>query len=292
MKLGDAISFIALAALWGASFLFMRVAAPEFGPFALMLMRCSIGAAVLLPICVARGKLDHLLGAWQQIGIVGLINSGLPFALFGYAALVLPAGMISVLNSTAPFFGALVAYAWLRERLSFWQAVGLAIGFGGVLVLVLSGGKLAVTDTRSLLLGVGAALLAAASYGLAASYMRRNLVGVDSLAGATGSQISASFFLLLPGIYFWPEQMPGLQTWLAVIVLGVFSTALAYLLYFRLIANLGPSRAITVTFAIPAFGIFWGAVVLAEPVSLLMMVGAVLVVTGCVLTTGVWPRKS
>ena len=200
--------------------------------------------------------------------------------------------MISVLNSTAPFFGALIAFAWLKERLSVWQAAGLAIGFGGVLVLVMSGGKLEIADPQSLMLGVGAGLLAAASYGLAASYMKRHLGGIDSLAGATGSQLSASVFLLLPGLYFWPSTPPSLQSWIAVIVLGVFSTAMAYLLYFRLIANLGPSRAITVTFAIPAFGIFWGAIVLAEPVSLLMLIGAALVVSGCVLTTGVWPRKA
>jgi len=270
----------------------MRVAAPEFGPFALMLMRCCIGAAVLLPICAVRGKFNHLVRAWQSIGLIGLINSGLPFALFGYAALVLPAGMIAVLNSTAPFFGVLIAYLWLKERLSVWQALGLAVGFTGVMVLVLSGGKLEVADTQGLLLGAGAALLAAASYGLAASVMKRYLLGVDSLAGASGSQLSASFFLLLPGIYFWPEHSPSLQSWLAVMVLGVFSTALAYLLYFRLITNLGPSRAITVTFAIPAFGLFWGAIALGEAVSLLMLMGALLVVLGCMFTTGVWPRKA
>ena len=136
-----------------------------------------------------------------------------------------------------------------------------------------------------------AALLAACFYGLAASFMRRYLAGVNSLAGATGSQLSASAVLLVPGLLFWPAEMPGLTAWLAVVMLGVFSTGLAYLLYFRLIDSLGPARAMTVTFAIPVFGIFWGAVLLDESVTAMMLAGAVLVVAGCALTVGVWPRK-
>lgn len=291
MRPFDAFNFVLLAALWGASFLFMRIAAPEFGPFALMLMRCAIGALVLLPVCLARGRIGGVLKTWQKLAIVGLINSAIPFALFGYSALILPVGMISVLNSTAPFFGAMVAFIWLRERLSGWQTVGLAIGFGGVLSLVLGGGQVVAFGADALLLGVFAGLLAAASYGLAASFMRRYLSGVDSLVGATGSQLSATAFLLIPGLVYWPVKMPSQSAWLAVIVLGVFCTGLAYLLYFRLIANLGPSRAITVTFAIPAFGIFWGSLVLDEAMSLLMLLGAILVVTGCALTTGVWAPK-
>ncbi len=291
MRARDLIDFVLLAALWGASFLFMRVAAPEFGPFALMFMRCAIGAAVLLTICLLRGSMPALGQAWQPVAFVGLINSAIPFALFGYAALQLPAGMISVLNSTAPFFGVLIAFAWLGERLSRWQTLGLLLGFTGVVGLIMSGGRLDLTSSRALYWGVAAALLAAASYGLAASFMRRYLSGIDSLAGATGSQLSATVLLALPGLLFWPAEAPSMTAWLAVIVLGTLSTGLAYLLYFRLIANMGPGRAITVTFAIPVFGIFWGAVVLGELVTGLMVLGAVLVVAGCALTTGALPLK-
>ncbi len=291
MRLRDLFDFILLAALWGASFLFMRIAAPEFGAFPMMFMRCTIGAIVLLPVCLWRGSLPALAGAWRPVGVIGMINSAVPFALFGYAALHLPAGMISVLNSTAPVFGALIAFAWLGERLSLWQTLGLGIGFTGVLGLIVSGGQMQITDGPALALGAGAALLAAASYGLAASFMRRYLMGLDSLAGATGSQLSASLLLAIPGIVFWPAQSPSINAWLAVIVLGTFSTGLAYLLYFRLIATLGAGRAITVTFAIPVFGIFWGAVVLSEPVTGLMLLGALLVILGCALTTGVLPLR-
>ncbi|MFK7893860.1 MAG: DMT family transporter [Granulosicoccus sp.] len=283
------MSYISLAALWGASFLFMRISAPEFGPFAVALLRCAIAAAVLLPICLLRGKREQLQKAWRPIAVVGVINSGIPFALFGFSALVLPAGMISILNSSAPFFAAIVAWFWLKESLTAWQLLGLLIGFFGVVLLVSSGGKLEIAQANDLVLGVGAALLAGLSYGVAASYMKRRLAGIDSLTSAAGSQISATLFLLIPGAYFWPAQAPALSSWVAVVLLGVFSTALAYLLFFRLIANLGASRAITVTFLIPAFGIFWGALVLAEAVSLLMLLGALVIVGGCVLTTKAWP---
>ena len=142
MRSVDALTFLLLASLWGGSFLFMRVAAPEFGPFALMLIRCSIGALVLLPVCLWRGKGQALLRAARPIGLVGVINSALPFALFGYAALSVPSGMIAVLNSTAPFFGAIIAFVWLRERLAPWQVAGMTIGFAGVIVLVAGGGQI------------------------------------------------------------------------------------------------------------------------------------------------------
>lgn len=286
MSAADLFRFVALAAIWGGSFIFMRVAAPEFGAAALMLVRCAIGAALLVIVLFARQRGGSLRAIWRPMIVLGLVNSALPFVLFGFAAMTLKTGVISVLNATAPFWGAMIAFVWLRERLSRWQVVGLVAGFAGVMVLVTGGRGLDGFDDDGSLLAVFVCLIATLSYGLSASFTRRFLGNADPLANATGSQISASLWLLVPGIALWPDHSPAPQAWISAIALGVLCTGIAYLLFFRLIANLGASRAMTVTFAVPLFGILWGALILDEAVTLAMVAGGAIVVLGCALTTG------
>jgi drug/metabolite transporter (DMT)-like permease len=284
MRARDAVDLVLLGALWGAAFLFMRVAVPEFGPLPTMGLRTAIAALVLMPLLAARGGLGALRRHAAPIALVGLTNSAMPFALFGYALLTLSAGVGSVLNATAPMFAALIARGWLGERLNATRWSGLVVGFAGVAILV---SEKATVGASGSVLAVGLCLAASLLYGASAGFARHRLAGVDSFATAAGSQASAALGLAPFAIAAWPDRLPGPAAWLAVAALGVACTALAYILYFRLIERLGPTRAITVTFLVPVFGVGFGAIFLGERISPTMIVGSFVVVLGTALVTGV-----
>lgn len=289
MSARDALELVTLAALWGASFMFMRIAVPDFGPLATMLLRVAVASTLLLGWLALRGRVSELRRHAGALAVVGVLNSALPFALFAYAVVPLGAGLSSVLNATAPLFGALIGHVWLKQRLGAQRWVGLALGFAGVVLLVHE--RIAPADARNAieggaLLAVSACLAAALSYGFAVNYTGRALAGVDSVAVATGSQCFATLALLAPASFAWPVHAPSAGAWAAVAALGALCTALAYLLYFRLIRNVGPSRAISVTFLIPVFGVLFGTVLLDEPLSASMLAGSVVVVFGTALATG------
>lgn len=279
----DLVDLLVLAALWGGSFLFMRVAAPEFGPLALMLVRVAVAAAFLLAILAARGGLAGLRRHALPLVVVGTINSALPFVLFGYATLSVTAGFAAILNATTPMWGALVAWLWLREPLGAVRAAGLAVGFAGVLLLVWGRVSFAAGGAG---LAVLAGLAAAASYGVAASYTRRRLAGVEPLLVATGSQVGATLVLAPLAVVAWPAQPVSAIAWASAVVMGVACTGWAYVLYFRLIANTGPARAITVTYLVPVFAVLWGTLLLAEPFTLQMALGGAVVLAGTAIATG------
>jgi drug/metabolite transporter (DMT)-like permease len=281
------LELVLLAALWGGSFLFMRIATPEFGPVGVSELRVLIAAAALALIFTANSGLTDYRAGILPLCIVGLLNAVLPFSLFAFATLHLTAGFTSILNATAPFFSALVAYIWLRERLTAFQIAGLMVGFTGVIVLLwgkisFGGGPVA--------LAVAACLLATLSYGIAASYIRKRLLQASPMAITTGSQIAAALCLLPPALWLHPAELPSPQAWLAVAALGLLSTGLAFLLYYRLVTGAGTVRAMSVTFLIPVFGMLWGALFLEETVTSGMLAGTVIILAGTALTTGIWPR--
>lgn len=286
------VDLVLLAALWGASFLFMRIGAAEFGALPTAALRVGIGAAFLFPIMVAHGQVQALRQHWKASLGIGVFNSGLPFALFSFALLSINSSLAAVLNATAPMFGALVAWAWFRERPGGWRLVGLAIGFVGVLML--AGGDAGLRDEgqgSAALWAMGACLLACLCYGIAANATRRFLTGVPPIATATGSQIGASLLLVLPAIVWWPQQMPTARAWFAISALGIACTGIAYFLFFRLIARAGPARALTVTFLLPVFAAFYGAVFLHESITQWMLICACVIVTGVALSTGMVAPK-
>jgi drug/metabolite transporter (DMT)-like permease len=223
--------------------------------------------------------------------LIGVFNSGIPFALFCFALLTINSGLAAVLNATVPMFGALIAWAWFKDRPDGWRLLGLAVGFTGVAMLATrstgGAGLHASADGSAALWAVLACLGACLSYGISASATRRYLGGIPALATATGSQVGATLFLALPALWFWPAQMPGLRAWLALIALGVASTGIAYILFFRLIENAGPARALTVTFLVPVFAVFYGVVFLGEHVTQWMLVCAAVIVCGVALSTGI-----
>lgn len=290
MKTRDVVDLVLLAALWGGSFLFMRIAVPEFGPIALIELRVAVASVFLLVVLGMRGGVGLLRQHARPMMTVGIINSALPFCLLAYATLSVTAGFASILNATSPMWGAVVAWLWLRDRLTSWRVAGLVIGFAGIVAL--TWGNAGFKDGGSGL-AILAGLAATLSYGVAASYTKKKLTGVDPIAVATGSQVGATLVLAPLTLLAWPAAPVSANAWASAIVMGVASTGIAYILYFRLIANVGPARAIAVTFLVPIFAIAWGALLLREPLTVQMVLGGLIVLAGTALSTGlIKPRAS
>ncbi|MGB3427277.1 MAG: DMT family transporter [Burkholderiaceae bacterium] len=284
MQRRDVTDLVLLAALWGASFLFTRIAAPAFGPLALAEVRVAIASAMLVPLLAWRADLTELRRHAPRFLLLGAVNTAIPFALFAYAALSITAGLASILNATAPLFTALVARLWLRERLTPLQWLGMAIGMAGVAWLSASKARFTLDGSA---LAIGAGVLASVSYGVSASVVKRYFTGVRPLAVAAGSQSGAALLLLPFAIAAWPTGTLRFVDWGSAIALGVLCTGLAYILYFRLIARVGPATAMTVTFLIPAFAMLWGGLILGEAVSVTMLAGCAVILAGTALATGV-----
>jgi len=283
MRRRDLLDLVLLAALWGASFLFTRIAAPAFGPFALAEIRVGIAAVLLVLLLASRAGLAPLVEHAGRFLLLGAVNTAIPFSLFAYAALTITAGLASILNATAPLFAALVASVWLRERLTPMQWIGMAVGMAGVAFLSVSKSEAALGGSG---VAIAAGLLASLSYGLSANVAKRYFTAVHSLAVAAGSQLAAALLLLPFAIAQWPTGAIRPADWGAAIALGVLCTGLAYLLYFRLLARVGTANAMTVTFLIPAFAMLWGALILGEAVTATMILGCVVILAGTALATG------
>jgi drug/metabolite transporter (DMT)-like permease len=278
MRRADTARLVLLAAIWGASFLLNRITAPVLGPVLTAELRTLIAGIALAAYFALVGYNTE----WRRWGrhyvVVGIFSSALPFLLWAYAALSVTAGVLSVLNATSPMWGALCATVLLREQMSGRRIAGLAIGIVGVALVTRPAG-----DATLHYPAVAAALVAAFSYGLIATYIRRWAQNAPSRGMAAGSQLAAGV-LLIPMIPLWPPAAaPTPLVAVSMLALGLICGAVAYLLYFRLIADIGATRALTVTYLIPVFGVLWGALFLGETVSLSMLAGGALVVLGTVL---------
>jgi drug/metabolite transporter (DMT)-like permease len=280
----DVVELVVLAALWGASFLFMRIAAPAFGPVALAFVRVLGAALFLVPLLALRGELGALVGHWRTIAVVGAVNSALPFLCFSYAALSITTGLSAILNSASPLFAAMLAWLWLGDRMTTPRIVGLIIGFAGVVWI---GWDKADFRPGGSAWAIGACLVATMSYAIGPNLTKHRLGGVPSLAVAAGSQFFAAVLLAVPASLAWPATTPPLSDWIAASLLALLCTGLAYILYFRLIANAGPTNAVAVTFLIPPFAILWGGVFLGELPSGSIVAGCVVILIGTALTTGI-----
>ncbi len=281
-------ALLLLAALWGGSFLFMRVASPVLGPVWLIALRVLIAGLVVLPLLARRGRFGEFRANWRTLFLVGCLNAGLPFTLMAYATLELTAGMTSILNATVPIFAALVGGLVYGEPLDRRRAGGVALGFVGVVVLVglpQDGGPLP-------LLPVAAGLAAALLYVFGANQAKRRLAGVSAATFVSGTQLGAALMLapFLP--LFPPYAAPDGLTVAALLGLAVLSTALAFLIYFRLIHEAGPTRTLTVTYLIPLFAILWGALLLDESVTWPMLAGGGLVLLGVALANAGRPAMA
>ncbi|WP_029045053.1 DMT family transporter [Cupriavidus sp. amp6] len=281
MKPTDLARLLALAALWGASFLFIRIGAPVLDPMPAAFVRVLV-AAITLAVCLPMlGLRWDMRAKWPAVLALGVINSGIPFAMYAVAALWLPAGYSAVFNAMTPLMGVVIGALAFSERLTRAKAVGVMLGVAGVAVLTRTG---PVAFSTEVLLGALACLVATACYGLSGFLARRWITergGLDSRLVAAGSMVGATLFLLpFCVVALWRHNtLPdaGVGVWSAMAGLGVLCTALAYILYYRLIADLGPVRSLTVTFLIPPFGIVWGALFLGEALSWAHAVGGALI---------------
>ena len=290
MSFALVLEFVLLAALWGASFLFMRLGANEFGILPTAGLRVALAAVFLLPTLLVGGVWADLRKHARAILFVGLLNSGIPFALFAFAVLHISTGMTAILNATVPLTGAIVAWLWLHERPEISRVLGLAIGFTGVTLLVIGQSGWAtwgsVGAANTTLLAMGACLSATVLYGVAASFTKRHLTGVHPLATAAGSQIGAALGLALPTLWFWPEKSVSSTAWGAIAAVALLCTAVAYVLFFRIIERAGPSKALTVTFLVPVFALTYGVVLLDEEITAWMLVCGLVIVCGTALSSG------
>lgn len=275
----NSLDLLLLGAIWGGSFMLQRVAAPEFGALALVELRVLFGTLVLAPFLVA---------AWSQLkpyrwrlAVIGLLNSAVPFVLFAWAAELAPAAIGAITNSMAALFAVLVAALMFGERIGKRRSIGLLAGFAGVVVLV--GGRHVGLDT--VWAGI-AGTVAALCYGIAGNLVKRWLAGLPAAATAAATLAWSTVLLAPLAVATWPAQSPGMDAWLSAVILGLLATGGAYALYFRMIERMGPSRAATVTYLVPLFGVGWAWALLDEPVTLAMVLAGALILGGVALNQG------
>lgn len=283
MRPKELLALFALGALWGASFLFIRVAVPELGPFVLAAVRVGVAAVVLVLYAVAFSRLPKLRRLWKGLLVLGALQAALPFVLIPAAELHLTASLAAILNSTTTMFTAVVAAIWLGDPLTARKGVGVVVGVLGVALLV---GWDPIPLSGIVLLSVGAVLAASLSYAVAAVYTKRTFAGVPPLTLAVGQQMAASALLLPPAAVTLPGERPSGAAVASVLALAVLSTSVAYLLYYYLIENAGPTSTVSVTLIVPVFGLLFGALLLNEPVGIGTLAGLAVVLASVALVTG------
>jgi drug/metabolite transporter (DMT)-like permease len=267
-----------LGAIWGASFMLMRVAAPEFGAVPLVELRLASGALILLPFLYAeRRRFPRAL--WPRLALIGCINSAGPFVLFAYAAKLAPAGIGAICNAMTVLFTALIAALFFGERIGWRRAIALGTGFAGVAILAS-----ARIEGAAVGLAVAAGTLASFLYGIGANLVRKYLTGMPPASVAAATLSCAALATLPFAAFHWPEVSPSLRAWGSAILLGVVCTGLAFVVFYRLIQRVGASRAVIVTYLIPLFGVLWAWSLLGEPVTLTMLIAGLLIVGSVALS--------
>ena len=260
-----------LGAIWGCSFLFMRVAVPSFGPYALVEVRLLLGALVLLPF-LWKARAQFPARRWRWLVPIGLINSAIPFVLFAWAAQRAPAAIGAICNAMTVLFAALIAFLFFGEKIGLRRALALLVGFTGVVVL-------ATAKVSGLSIGAAviAGSLAALLYGLGVNLVKRHMTGLPPAASAAATLGSAALVMLPMAVTHWPEAPIPALSWACAIALGVVCTGFAFLIFYRLIARIGPARASTVTYLVPMFGALFAWLFLGEPVTLAMLIAGALI---------------
>src|SRR5215210_2538247 len=283
MRPKDFAGLILLGALWGGSFLFIRVAVPALGPFLLVELRVGLAATALFLFALAVGSMPKIRSRWRSFLVLGFLNAAVPFTLISAAEIHLTASLAAILNSTTVMFTALVAAVWMGDPLTARKVVGVVMGIVGVAVLV---GWDPIALNWAVVLSVGAMLAASLSYALAAVYTKRMFAGSPPLAIAFGQQMAASMLLLPLAAISLPGERPSAAATISVLALALLSTAVAYMLYYRLIENVGPTSTTTVTLLVPVFGLLLGVLILNEPFGLGTLVGLGTILCSVALVTG------
>jgi drug/metabolite transporter (DMT)-like permease len=286
LKAQDFAELILLGMIWGASFMMIKWAGPEFGIFALVEVR-AIGAALLLiPLVYVKKQQSDLFAYWPHLLFVGVINTAIPFCLFNYGLMHIEAGLAAILNGTAPMFGVLVAYLFLKEKIGAWGLFGMLLGFAGLVLISYEQSSGAGANTLPIVAILGATLC----YGLAACYLKAKLSHVRPFAIAGGSQFFTALVLLPITLVNLPEAIPSARAITSALILAFVCTGFAYVLYFDLIAKVGVSRAMIVGYLVPLFGVIWGFIVLNETLSTFELLGGLLILLGVMLATNIMAK--
>jgi drug/metabolite transporter (DMT)-like permease len=267
-----------LGAIWGGSFLFMRVSAADFGPWPLVEARLALGGLILTPF-LWRARTQFSLGLWLRIAAIAAINSVVPFALFAWGAERAPAGIGAITNAMTVMFTYLVAHFFFGERIGARRLIGLSAGFVGVAILA-SGKTAGVGVWQAALAGTSAAVC----YGFGINLVRRYLTGYPPAAVAAANLITGALLLAPLAAYTWPSRSIPPASWASAVLLGVLCTGAAFVLYYRLIARIGAPRASTVTYLIPLFGVIWAWLLLGEPLTMTMALAGALILSGVALS--------
>lgn len=286
MKPKDILIFTTLSALWGGSYLFMRLCVGSMNPIAIAEFRLLIATVFIgILLLIKKSWQKNILiprSDWQNLVFIAIFNSVLPFIVIAYAIQTLNAGTASILNATSPIWAAVIAVIWFKDHLNLSRAIGLILGFTGVIVLMWGKASL---GGDGLGFPIIAALIGTLSYGICSNYLKRYANGIHPLAITFWSMVVATILLAVPAMFNIPIQM-AFHAWIGIFGLGIFSTAIAYLLFFRLAENTTPSIALTVTFLVPVFSMLWGEIFLGEKVTTSMLLGAFVVLSGTALAIG------
>ena len=266
----------------------MRVASPVLGPVLLIELRVLIAGIALIIYSLAIGINLQIKSYWKQYLAIGTINSALPFLLIATAELNLTAGIAAILNATSPLFGAVIAALWIKEALTLKKVTGLLLGLLGVSILV---GWSALSFNLILVLSIGASISAAVFYGIGSVLTKVSTRGVNAISLATCSQSAAALFLLPVVPFTLPTGFPDPGVILSVLALSLLCTSVGYLIYFKLIISIGPTKTLTVTFLAPVFGVLWGTIFLGEALNLSTIIGFAVILLGSAYVTGVGPGK-
>lgn len=282
MNAADYGRLVLLAAIWGGAFPFMRVAAPELGAVVTAELRVLIGGLALLVWLRLRGEGIDASRHWRFYLLIGVVGIALPFTLYAYAATLAPASLLSILNATAPMFSLAWSSAFGDERITLRRAAGLALGLAGVAIIASPGG---LESSPQLLLASAAALAACCAYGVVGVLMKRLASGASPRAMATGNQLAAALALMPLALVLLPAAPPTALVIGNLLALGLLSSGVAFLLYFRLMADVGATKALAVTYLIPLFGVLWGWLFLGESLPPSALAGGTLILAGTVLVT-------
>ena len=288
MRPRDFAGLVVLSVLWGGSFLLIRVAVPALGPFVLVELRVGLAAVALILYALTIGRMPKIRTRWKSFLVLGFLNTAMPFCLISTAEIHLTASLAAILNSTTVMFTAIVAAVWMGDVLTARKAIGILLGIAGVTVLV---GWDPLPLNGGVLLAVAAMLIASLSYALGATYAKQSFSGIPPLGMAIG-QLCGAVVLLAPlAAVSVPAEAPSFVVALSILGLALLSTAVAYLIYFRLIENVGPTSTVTVTLLVPVFGLLFGILLLDEPFGVGTLAGLVIILLSVVLISGIAPRK-
>ncbi|MDE2818245.1 MAG: DMT family transporter [Chloroflexota bacterium] len=289
MSITQLSALFLLGAIWGASYIFIRVAVEPFGPVFLMFARVALTAPILVGYARLRAIDLKIRSQWRQFLVLGFLGSALPFTLIAWAELTVSGSMAAILTSATPLFTTLLAVPGLGERLTAYKLIGAVLGIIGVSIVV--GGSPMTLDARFLLAAL-ALLGAALSYALGGVYAKRSFHGVNNLTMSSGQLIAATLILAPVSLFDLPREIPPTGAILALLALVLVCTAFAYQLYYYLIISAGPIQALTVTLLVPIFGVILGAFWLGERISPGMLFGLLIVLFSVGLVTGmVSPRR-